>query len=203
MVRKRKVEWLLMLLFAFAAWSATEAPLTLSGDIVAMPKRPYYMPHEDWIGVALPVAPIEHLRQQLEKRLGRKLEHRNEAHLTVISQAEWRVLKQRMKMDDADKYVAKFGLQTMPIKMVCVKKVTMKMGKRSEKGWYISAKVPEMNQFRRELWRLFVARGGDPDEFEWERWKPHVAIGFTAKEFFDEDQVNRDDEPCSYPISLK
>jgi hypothetical protein len=176
---------------------------TITTDIKALEsleKRPYFKPEADWVGIPMPFGPVEKIREELENRIGKKLQHRGEAHITVITPPEFRILAQTLKMNTIDKIVAKEGSMKAPIKVLCLKKVTAVLGNKTEESWFISVDSPELREFRNQVWRRFVANGGLPGDFVWKRWAPHITVGFTSRDLHDEDRISKEKADCAYEL---
>ncbi len=187
----------LLLLLLAAATPQMQADITA---IESLDKRPHFKPHPDWVGVPLPFAPIEQLRLELEKQLGKKLQHRGEAHVTVITPPEWRVIGQVLKMSTLDRMVAETSANKAKISVKCLKKVSAQLAGRTEESWFIAVDAPELRDLRHRIWRRFLANGGSPDDFQWKRWAPHITLGFTARDLHDEDRVNKEKMACAFEL---
>ena len=194
--------WLLVFL-SLPSWAARPV---LQVDLKAMESlagRPAYQSHSDWVGIPLPFAPVEELRLALEKQLGKKLQHRGEAQITVITPSEWRVISQVLKMNTLDKLVTELKASEAKIKVKCLKKVSVMLAGRSEESWVVSLEAPELYELRQKIWRRFLANGGISHEFPWKRWAPHVTVGFTAQDLHDEDRVSKDRSDCSFELKSR
>lgn len=190
---------LLALLLALTGFAA-ETIVVDTKELESLEKRPYFKPEPDWVGIPMPYGPVEKIREELEKRLGKKLQHRGEAHITVITPPEFRILSQTLKMNTIDKIVAKEGSMKAPIKVLCLKKVTAVLGDKTEESWFVSVESAELREFRNQVWRRFVANGGIPDDFAWKRWSPHITVGFTSRDLHDEDRISKEKAECAYEL---
>jgi hypothetical protein len=202
MKRRNLSVLIFFLLLSIAHAETIIQSIPLSKEIEAVDKRPYFLSHSDWVAVPLPFAPIDQLRQNLEKSINTKLQHRGEAHITILTPPEWSILSQVLKMEDVEKLVLKERLMKAKIKIKCLKKVTATIKGRSEDSWFVAIDSPGMKDFRQEAWRLYVARGGTADDFKWQRWAPHITVGFTARDLHDEDQINKEKVRCAMEINL-
>lgn len=202
-MKKRSLSFLIFIfLTSFAHAESVTPSMDLSKEIEAVDKRPYFLSHPDWLAVPLPFTPIDQLRQKLEAHLKVKLQHRGEAHVTIITPPEWSILSQVLNMDELEKLVLKEKLMKSKLKVKCLKKVTATLKGRQEDSWFVAIDSPGMKDFRQEAWRLYVARGGSGDDFKWQRWAPHITVGFTARDLHDEDQVNKEKVDCAMDINL-
>jgi len=176
---------------------------TITADIASiesLEKRPYFKPRPDWVGIPMPYGPIEKIREELEKRIGKKLQHQDEAHITVITPSEMRILSQTIKMNTVEKIVVKESAMKAPVKVLCLKKITAVLGNKSEESWSVSIESSELREFRNQVWRRFVANGGIPSDFQWKRWSPHITLGYTSSALHDEDRLSKEKTECSYML---
>ncbi len=189
----------LVLCFSLTSFAVETFTSDIKG-LESLEKRPYFKPESDWVGIPMPYGPVEKIREELEKRIGKKLQHRGEAHITVITPPEFRILSQTLKMNTIDKIVAKEGSMKAPIKVLCLKKVTAVLGEKTEESWFISVESAELREFRNQVWRRFVANGGIPEDFAWKRWAPHITVGFTSRDLHDEDRISKEKAECTYEL---
>lgn len=202
-MKRRSLSFLILLLILSCAHAnSILQTIPLSKEIVAVDKRPDFVSHADWVAVPLQFASIDQLRQNLEKIIKAKLQNRGEAHITIITPPEWSILSQVLKMEDLERLALKERLMKNTFKVKCLKKVTASIKGRGEDSWFVALKSPGMKDFRQEVWRLYVARGGSPEDFKWQRWAPHITVGFTARDLHDEDQINKEKVGCAMEINL-
>lgn len=190
-----------LFLAACLATGTSFAAETITSDIAtieSLEKRPYFKPRSDWVGIPMPYGPVEKLRAELEKRIGKKLQHKGEAHITVITPSEMRILSQTLKVNTVEKIVVKESAMKAKVKVLCLKKVSTVLGSKSEESWLISMESDELREFRNQVWRRFVANGGMPDDFQWKRWSPHITLGYTSAELHDEDRLSKAKTECAY-----
>jgi hypothetical protein len=189
----------LVLIFSLTSFAA-ETITTDMKALESLEKRPQFKSQADWVGIPMPHGPVEKIREELEKRIGKKLQHKGEAHITVITPAEIRILSQTIKMNTVEKIVVKESAMRASIKVLCLKKVTAVLSNKSEDSWFISATSPELLEFRKQVWRRFVTKGGIPEDFQWKRWSSHITVGFTSQELHDEDRISKEKAECSFEL---
>ncbi len=159
------------------------------------PNNADYVPHEDWVGVEMKAGSVEELRKGLEKDLGRPLAPVSRARLTVVTPSEWAILRSVLKMQDLDQLARAKRLQEQGFTPGCLKK--------SGDGYFVAVEAPEMRAFRRDVWRLYVSRGGTGEDFEWRRWHPHVPVAKVPQGTLDEDYVYKEKTPCLSALNSK
>lgn len=204
MTRRNLSAGLVLALFLGASVArATDVPLALAKSVEAVASRPAFVSHDDWFAVALDFAPLEKLRGQLEKRIGKPLLHRGEAHLTLVTPPEWGILSQVLRMKDVEALATKKKVHERPFTVRCVKKVSAKFAGATEESWFVAVSAPELLEFRKDLWRLYMAKGGSSEDFKWRRWVPHITLGFTKRDLYDEDLVNKEKADCAFALTLE
>lgn len=157
--------------------------------------RPAFISREDWLAVPLPHAEMVRLKEQLEKNDKSVLQSNGETHLKVITPSEWRILKQRLTMEELEKLALKRSLMTMPYAPKCLGKVETIINNKRDYSWVVVGEAQEMRQFRREVWRLYMTKGGQGPEFQWKRWHPTVTVASTSVGF-DDEIAHRDRPEC-------
>ena len=194
----RKSVSLSLCLWLTSVWAVDS--ISISNKIETVEGRPYFQSHDEWVGLPLAFAPVEQVRKDLEKMIGKTLQHRGEAHVTVITPPEWRTLSQYIKMDVLDKLVVKEKMMSVKLKVKCLKKVTATIKGKTEESWFIAVDAPELKEYRNQAWRLYVGAGGLPEDFNWKRWSPHITVGYTSQDLHDEDKVSKEKADCVIPL---
>jgi len=199
---KKNLSVLLLTLLPVLAVATSTVPevLTLHPEVVSLEKRQAFISHPDWLALPLAFGPLEKLRKDLEKKIGKPLQHQGEAHITIITPPEFSTLSSVFKMQEIEELMTKYKALRSPVELECVKKVTATVNKLTEESWFVAVRSKGLLEFRQEVWRNFVARGGDPESFRWQRWSPHITIGFTSRDLHDEDRVSKTDAPCVYTL---
>jgi 2'-5' RNA ligase len=151
--------------------------------------------YDTWLQTTLPFGPIEVLRKQIEKNESTILQHRSEAHITVLTPPEWNVLKRVLKIE---KLNAQFGkrLQRASFEALCLGKFSLQVEGKNESTYYVVVRSPELVKIRKELQELFVAGGGKPTEFDPLSFFPHITVGFTSRDFHLSDGAAKDARTC-------
>ncbi len=134
---------------------------------------------------------------QVKEQTKFPLEKLGLCQLVVITPAEWQALKLHLRMEEVRTVSQKSALEKSTFRPVCLKKVSSYMPKGAVESFYVEGIAPKLLHFRRELWRLYMSRGGKPEDFTWKRWTPYVLVGTTNAKLHDEDQPHREkDVPC-------
>ena len=176
---------LLLILFSFPLLAKT--PL-IPVELLDPKNRGDFLSHEEWAGISFPIGEIVKIKKQLEDITGEKLFALSDSYLMVVTSEEWSILKTALKMSEIDKLIGEHKLNFSKHQPHCLARLEGKVGEVSYSQWALVLKENQaLEDFRRDLRRLFRARGGLGDEFQVSRWKPLLVVGFSSREFFDQD----------------
>lgn len=152
---------------------------------------------KDYIALDLEFAPIETLRRQVEAHIGRALVHRGEAHITIISPPEHRVLTQLFSASEiANQMKLALAQQNALIEATCIGKGEAMIDGQLAQTYFIVVKAEALFEFRQGLEREFRRRGGDSNAFRAARFFPHITLGFTKRDLHETDGVVKDGGSC-------
>lgn len=186
----RFTSWtLLSVSLSFPAWAWSPLKVeSLKNPILAF---------EDAVTITYPKSNLEFVHAQVKEQSKLPLEKLSTSQLSIVTASEWRILKQHLSMENVRKLASKHSLEKGSFHPVCLKKVSSYMPKGAVESFYLEGVAPQLLQFRREVWRLYLTQGGKAEDFVWKRWKPYVLVGTTSKSLHDEDQPHREkDVPC-------
>lgn len=145
----------------------------------------------DWLGVGLEYKPYASLREALEKKLGMNLKNRGEAHLTVITPPEMKVLLAAAAGLTAEKIAAMakaFHIQSSDFKTVCIGQGH----KGAEKTYFVIVRSSHAREFRKAIF----TRAGRPAGFHPDEFYPHITLGYTDRDLHAQDGVIKDEKSC-------
>lgn len=145
------------------------------------------------------------LFRQLDKRLDGSLDKkgaRTEAHITVITPVEYdQVLKSRIKIEEIHAIAKKREIQKSGFEAVCMGRARSSDAKKET--YFLVIKSEALLSVRREVFRRYRSRGGDPSRFDPELWYPHITIGYTAGDLhLERDGVRKGRNACWQPIDV-
>jgi 2'-5' RNA ligase len=141
-----------------------------------------------YLEVTVPFAPVEELRKKIEKRIGQTLEHRGEAHITVITPPEFRLLSKQISIADLDAWASEVSLQKVSFQPICVGRFVQ----GAKATYYIVVEAEPIRAFR-----TFVrSRLGPEIVFEPEEYFPHITIGFIGRDLHLSDGARKDASSC-------
>lgn len=176
-----------LLLFLFSSPLLAKTPL-ISAELLDPKHRGDFMSHEEWLGISFPISEIIKIKKQIEETTGEKLFALSDSYLMLVTTQEWSVLKTALKMSDVDKLFLQHKLNFLKFQPHCLARLEGKVGEISYSQWALILKHSQLlEDFRRDLRRLFRARGGVGDDYQVSRWKPMLVVGFSSREYFDQD----------------
>jgi hypothetical protein len=179
------------LLCSFAsAWQARKPDVEKS-------LTPEFESHADYLAQSLRSSPFETLRKELEKELRSPLKNRGEAHLTVITPPEWKILEQKISMAEAEKIAMNQKIQAASFEPLCIGVGEKKAGEKTLKTYFVVVRSPGLLKYRRTLEDLFRSRGG-AGAFRADHFFPHVTLGFTDRDLHESDGVVKDEKSCLF-----
>ncbi|KAJ3357939.1 hypothetical protein HDU91_005328 [Kappamyces sp. JEL0680] len=135
------------------------------------------------------------------------LKNRGEAHITVITPPEFMSgLSTVLTMDDINTVAKNNNIQANRFDIVCVGRQsqmdsTTKPPARSS-VFNILLEAPASLKIRKDVYALYLKKGGDPSNFNPYNFYPHITVGFEVKDWFPEDQVFKTKDTCIAPVKV-
>lgn len=156
-----------------------------------------------YLAMDLPFAPVDRLRRTLERRLGAPLEHRGEAHVTVITPPEYdRFLRPHLRIEEIDRIALEAGIQGARFTVRCLGRgragIVREGRPVTAATYFLVIESEDLLAIRRAVARALAARGGAG--FEAERFEPHVTVGFSHRDLHESDGVSKGPESCWAPV---
>jgi hypothetical protein len=151
--------------------------------------------HPDWVGLNLDPEPTTQLRKDLEVIRGSALKSRGEAHVTVITPPEFKILSEHLGMQEIEAVAQSMSIQTTPFNLLCLAEATHPKESKLQ-TYFIVVESPGLLEIRREIFRRFVAAGGDPHALGNANYFPHITVGFSDRDLYDSDGILKDRRYC-------
>lgn len=149
----------------------------------------------DWLGQDLDYPPFEQLRRQFEAQQEVRLKTRGEAHVTLISPPEMKVLRRSMTAVAMTVLAHEMDIENNPFDVICLGKGV----KDQMATYFIVVRSPRWLEFRREV----AKRAGYPRDFAPEDFHPHITLGFTDRDLFIQDGVVKNEKSCLTPVTVQ
>jgi hypothetical protein len=172
------------------------------------PKSDGFVSHGNYLAVQPPGSPFREVVSELEKRVSGKLQSDSSAQVTVISPAEYEILKTKINMKEIEDIALWLEIQSADLKPVCVGQGLEKVDGLNEQSYFVVLKSDTLTRIRREISSLFIERGGDIDVFMPDQYQPSLPLGFTMAETSASQAaaqsnvlVSKDQNTCRFPLS--
>ncbi|MFZ4713528.1 MAG: 2'-5' RNA ligase family protein [Bacteriovoracaceae bacterium] len=156
---------------------------------------------ERYLSMELPYAPVKALYQDLQKRLGKKLITRKEAHITVITPVEFdEALSSKLTMSKIEEIAKKYDIQNSPFTIKCLGRAEVK----GNETYYLVVESEALTKIRSEIAREFVMNHGVMGVFKPVKYFfPHITVGFTKRDLHLADGVVKDEKTCTAPVIIE
>lgn len=135
---------------------------------------------------------------KLETRLKTPLKNRGEAHITLVTPPEFKILATKISPKRIHELANQFMATNPPIQNMCVGHFEKKLTSQLEHVYYVVIEAPELVEFRKQL---ALESGLEKNAFDPELFFPHVTIGFTDRDMHYEDGAIKSPQSC--PDNLK
>lgn len=146
-----------------------------------------------YVSLDLPYSAYEKLRMAVETQEGFELKHRGEAHLTLITPPELKVLTQKLSAKEIVQFLQSENIEKLSYKPTCVGKSQLNP---QAKTYYVVVDSEKAYEVRHRLHSLYTQRGGNPASFDPEEFYPHITLGFTERDLHIEDGIKKDASTC-------
>lgn len=175
--------------------------------LLVKPESRFLSMTEKVIQVPLEFEPIAQLRQAVERRIGRQLLSRGEAHITVIKPQELSFLEGVLSRSDLEKLIASFELHPEKLNAICVGMGEARLGGKRESTYFVVLEAPELFSFRRQVAtevanRSLKTRGSRRSTFDAADFYPHITLGFSSRDLHEQHGVVKNVKSCLYPIKI-
>jgi 2'-5' RNA ligase len=157
---------------------------------------------ESYLSQGFLFEPFSQIRAHVEKHEGVKLTHRGEAHMTLITPPEWKVLSALITKAEANEIAVSFGLVKAPFKVRCYGRFQKEIEGKLESTYYLIVESKIALEVRHQLSKLFLSRSkvsGISSSFLPDNFFPHITLGFTKQDFHEQDGAIKSEKSCFLP----
>lgn len=185
-----------------SAWR-TQKPIQISRQAF-IGTRVGFDAHPGYLAMNLPYQFIQPVFFEVQEREKLKLITRGESHVTVITPPEESILKaQGVPPQLIDARAQREKIQNSKLNPVCLGEGSALVGGVMEKTYYIVLEADRLRQLRLQFSAL-VAKDETSRlrQFEPGRYLPHLTVGFTRQDLFEQNGVVKDATSCIYPLEL-
>lgn len=164
--------------------------LLIAGVIMGVQSLGYTEPLKNYISLDLAYPYYKRIFDKLDSKLKTGLVTRGEAHITLVTPPEFKVLATKIPVETLHQMADKF-IKTIP----SFEHVCLGLGEKfgAGKTYYIAIKSADFLIFRETLARLSQLPKTifDPNKFY-----PHVTLGFTQRDLHIDDGIVKNSDSC-------
>jgi len=154
----------------------------------------------NYLSLDLNFQSFDHLRKELEGKLGTTLKHRGEAHITVITPPEANALAKKLPMDRILKIAESMDLKNTPYRPLCVGKGELSANGKVMQTYFVVIESEGLFKVRHKIYEEYLKKGGKKEAFDPELFYPHVTLGFTDRDLHYEEGVIKGASSCLYNL---
>ena len=160
--------------------------LKLSTDVYQNQEEEF-LPHDNFLAMTIRYAPIEKLHAQIEDALNTNLETDGEAKITVITKAEFEVLKSKFSMKEIDALASRYDIQMARLMILGVGSGQRMIEGKLESTYFVIVDSYELRTIRQMIFYEFTRRGGDRSAFDPTWYFPHITLGYPQRDLDESD----------------
>lgn len=147
--------------------------------------------------------PLINVREFIEKKEGVKLNHRGEAHITVVTPPEYELLKSVLSIELINEVALLNRIQESPFSIICLGRSKKIEDDVVQETYYFVIDSPKLVALRHAIAALFKARGGHSEEFKPDEFYPHVTVGYLGRDLHISDGAIKNKASCFIDVQLK
>jgi 2'-5' RNA ligase len=151
-----------------------------------------------YLQMTLNYAPVHELYEQVQAMDSGDLANRGEAHITVLKPDEYRTLASTLGKGRIEDVAKQLKLQESKFSVTCVGKGSS----GSDYVYYLVVTSPALVNIRKALAKAHVDKGGDESAFDPVDYRPHVTLGFTSHDLFEQDGVYKTADTCVQDVKV-
>lgn len=183
--------------------ASAQSELILPTDIYHNEEEIFYSHSGDGVfdnalAMNIQYGPIQNLRQQLNKTLGKELNYfkdwneNGEAHITVVTPVEYfNVLKSKLNMKEIDAIADRYDIQSSRLNILGIGSAKVTIENRDEEAFFVIVDSANLRLIRQMIFYEFTRRGGDISAFDPTWFFPHITIGYTKRDLHEADGVKK------------
>lgn len=147
----------------------------------------------------IPYEPFLKLRGLLEEHFGRRLAYykgwnpNGEAHVTVITPVEyWQVLRPYLTIEEINQIAQAQHIQSALVTLLGMGRGQLEINGKTEETYFVIVKSPELLKVRKAVYKEFICRGGNAEDFDPAAFYPHITVAYTLRDLHIQDGVKKD-----------
>jgi hypothetical protein len=160
---------------------------------------------DSYLAMNLPFEPFQALWKDVEKRVGKPLQNRGEAHITVLKPQEYyNVLRTVLTMQEINDIANTLKIQSSAFTPICVGRAQITLEGKPEQAYYVVIRSEDLFALRRAIAKRYVEKGGEPSLFDAQHFYPHITLCFSKQDFHEEVHgVKKGEQTCFFELTEK
>lgn len=176
------------------------APMTFTISSAVHENVPFES-NRGYLALNVAALPVKKVLEDLKRETGLRLSNRGEAHVTVLTPAEYSAVASVIGGSGIEAVAEKANIQESAFETVCVGKGSARVGSKTESTFFIVVKSPDLLNLRQAILDEYHALGGDGQPLEPAHYYPHITIGFTKTDLHEEQGVIKDESSCAAELT--
>ena len=161
-----------------------------------------FQSHPDYLALNTPYSGMNAIFRELERRENLTLKNRGEAHVTVVTPPEATTLaSQNVSMRGVEIVADRMQMGDSDLDPICLGMGQAMINGKMQRTYFIVLHSENLLRIRGELAHE-AQPATDGKGFEAEPFYPHITVGFTLQDLFEQNGVIKDHSSCLYPLKL-
>jgi len=181
-----KLKMITLSLFVSLQSFAQTLNVTLPASVQNSAVMPF-VSSPNFLSLNTPYEPILELRKSIKAHLGfenelnfsRAIFPQGEAHVTVITPPDFNVLSQHLTIQDIESIALVENIQSSDLEILGIGSGKQSVANEERETFFLIVESAKLRRIRLLIYKLFIARGGDPKAWDPAWFFPHITIGFT------------------------
>ena len=145
---------------------------------------------------------VRPLKTKIENQEKLSLQSRGEAHITILTPAEWLQITKRVPAKLIVELAHLNRLQDIPFQAVCVGRGVKTEDQKTLSTYFLVVDAPKLIELRRSIQSVYITRGGSTTDFDPNDFQPHITSGFTVRDLHSQDGVVKNKASCFSQIHI-
>lgn len=194
----------LLYLDVMAQTQTTSHIIKLPNTLFSNSNMPFLSHHDNGtfgkvLAMNINYEPVQKIRIAIEKSIGVNLKifkgwnSEGEAHITTITPPEYtNVFSSFVSIQEIDDIAKNNDIQNSDLQIEGIGRGFARISGANEETYFLIVRSERLLKIRREIYKLFLNRGGNSKSWDPEHFFPHITIGFSLRDLHESDGVIKD-----------
>lgn len=182
---------------------ATHGPRLQNELLYQTPPAPWQLrlpAAASFLSLNLPYESFAALRKDIEVRNNLQLKNRGEAHITLITPPEMKILNKKISANRIFQIAESMRARETPFTALCVGKAEVPGEEQKLSTYFVVVESEGLFKIRQKIQEEFIKSGGKRSEFDPDLYFPHVTLGFSERDLHYEEGAVKDASSCLYSL---